>query len=280
MLDAFQAGLSWAIILNKREGFRDAFDGFDPERIARYTSRTVKQLLKNSDIVRNRQKVEATLGNARAFLAVRDEQSSFDRFIWDFVGGAPIQNRWRSMAEVPAQTAQHLVQRWAQGVHEDRRFHGTPDQQREKRDPRNARLEIAPGGPVEQHEGRLHHHAISSAVTKPPRRDRNGSVYSDAMVDHTATTSKRTGRSKKTRFDNIAATPSPCHAKSTIARCQDGTQAMGALRSAKAPRHSTGTKVMNDSNISHSLAWQAPSIPTDRTSARRFTLRQSAQSLP
>ncbi len=104
VLDAFQAGLSWAIILNKREGFRDAFDGFDPERIARYTSRTVKQLLKNSDIVRNRQKIEATLGNARAFLAVRDEQGSFDRFIWDFVGGAPIQNRWRSMAEVPAQT--------------------------------------------------------------------------------------------------------------------------------------------------------------------------------
>ena len=84
MLDAFQAGLSWAIILNKREGFRDAFDGFDPERIARYTSRTVKQLLKNSDIVRNRQKIEATLGNARAFLAIRDEQGSFDRFIWDF----------------------------------------------------------------------------------------------------------------------------------------------------------------------------------------------------
>jgi DNA-3-methyladenine glycosylase I len=106
VLDAFQAGLSWAIILRKREGFRAAFDGFDPERIARYSTRSVARLLRDERIVRNRQKVEATIGNARAFLAVQREAGSFDRYIWQFVGGRTVQNAWSSMRELPARSAQ------------------------------------------------------------------------------------------------------------------------------------------------------------------------------
>lgn len=106
VLDAFQAGLSWAIILRKREGFRAAFDGFDPERIARYTARSVTRLLGDAGIVRNRQKIEATIGNARAFLAVQKEVGSFDRYIWQFVGGRTRQNAWATRGDVPAKTAE------------------------------------------------------------------------------------------------------------------------------------------------------------------------------
>lgn len=104
VLDAFQAGLSWAIILRKREGFRAAFDGFDPELVARYTQRSVGRLLRDERIVRNRQKIEASIGNARAFLAVQREAGSFDRYVWQFVGGRTIQNAWRSMRELPAKS--------------------------------------------------------------------------------------------------------------------------------------------------------------------------------
>jgi DNA-3-methyladenine glycosylase I len=87
MLDGFQAGLSWRTILNKRENFRRAFDGFEPERIARYTKRKIERLVADSGIVRNRQKIEATIGNARAYLRLREEVGSFDTFLWQFVGG-------------------------------------------------------------------------------------------------------------------------------------------------------------------------------------------------
>ncbi len=103
-LDAFQAGLSWAIILDKREGFRRAFAGFDPARVARFTRRSVARLLGDAAIVRNRMKIEATIGNAKAFVALQEECGSVDRFVWQFVGGAPKQNRWTTQAEVPVTT--------------------------------------------------------------------------------------------------------------------------------------------------------------------------------
>ena len=104
VLDGFQAGLSWAIILKKREGFRKAFSGFDPEKVARYNKRTVERLLKDEGIVRNRMKVEAAIGNAKAFLKLQDELGSFDEFIWQFVGGETKQNRWRTLKQLPAKT--------------------------------------------------------------------------------------------------------------------------------------------------------------------------------
>jgi DNA-3-methyladenine glycosylase I len=106
VLDGFQAGLSWAIILKKREGFRKAFSGFDPEKVARYNKRTVARLLKDEGIVRNRMKVEASIGNAKAFLKLQDEVGSFDEFIWQFVDGETRQNRWRTLKQIPAKTKQ------------------------------------------------------------------------------------------------------------------------------------------------------------------------------
>jgi DNA-3-methyladenine glycosylase I len=106
VLDAFQAGLSWSTVLNKREHLRKAFDGFDPGRIARYTPRKVERLLGNAGIIRNRQKIEATIGNARQFLALQARESSFDAFIWQFVEGRTRQHRWRSLRQLPARTAQ------------------------------------------------------------------------------------------------------------------------------------------------------------------------------
>jgi DNA-3-methyladenine glycosylase I len=102
VLDAFQAGLSWSTILKKRERFRRAFHGFDPKRIARYGSRSVTRLLGDAGIVRNRQKIAATIGNARAFLAVQRRHGSFDAFVWGFVGGAPRQHAWKSLRQIPA----------------------------------------------------------------------------------------------------------------------------------------------------------------------------------
>lgn len=104
VLDAFQAGLSWATILRKRENFRKALDGFDPERIARYKQRSVERLMKDAGIVRNRMKIEACVSNAGNFLAVKKEFGSFDDFIWQFVDRATKQNTWRSMRTVPAKT--------------------------------------------------------------------------------------------------------------------------------------------------------------------------------
>ena len=106
ILEGAQAGLSWSTILNKRENYRNAFSEFDPEKIARYGARDVQRLLHNEGIVRNRLKIAAAIGNAKAFRAVRQDFGTFDAYLWRFVGGKPIQNRWRKMAEVPARTAE------------------------------------------------------------------------------------------------------------------------------------------------------------------------------
>ena len=106
ILEGAQAGLSWDTILHKRENYRAAFDGFDPERIARYDRRKTQQLLRNPGIVRNKLKVASAVGNAKAFLQVQKEFGSFDRYIWQFVGGKPRVNARKSMKQVPAQTAE------------------------------------------------------------------------------------------------------------------------------------------------------------------------------
>ncbi|MFD0868242.1 DNA-3-methyladenine glycosylase I [Paenibacillus residui] len=106
LLEGMQAGLSWLTILKKRENFRQALDGFNPERIAEYGQADIERLLNNPGIVRNRLKLEATTANARAFLKVQEEFGSFDRYIWGFVGGEPIINHWNAIQEVPASTAE------------------------------------------------------------------------------------------------------------------------------------------------------------------------------
>src|SRR6266436_9492258 len=97
VLDAAQAGLSWEIILRKREGFRAAFDGFDPEKVARYDARRVQRLLADPGIIRNRLKIESAIANARAFLQVQEECGSFASYIWQFVDGRPLVNHRRSL---------------------------------------------------------------------------------------------------------------------------------------------------------------------------------------
>jgi DNA-3-methyladenine glycosylase I len=104
VLEGAQAGLSWITILRKREAYRAAFAGFDPERVARFDAAKVAELLANPGIVRNRLKVESAIGNARAFLRVQEEFGSFDTYIWRFVDGRPIQNAWKHITEVPAHT--------------------------------------------------------------------------------------------------------------------------------------------------------------------------------
>jgi len=104
VLEGAQAGLSWSTILRKREGYREAFAGFDAEAVSRFGERDVARLLGNPGIVRNRAKIQAAIGNARVTLAVAEEQGSLDAHLWSFVGGAPIVGRWRSVAEVPAET--------------------------------------------------------------------------------------------------------------------------------------------------------------------------------
>ena len=101
VLDAFQAGLSWATILNKRENFRRAFAGFDPVRVARLNQRSVNRLMRDAGIVRNRAKIRSAINNAKAFLAVQEEHGSFDAFIWSFVGGRPIRNACRTLGDIP-----------------------------------------------------------------------------------------------------------------------------------------------------------------------------------
>ena len=103
-LEGAQAGLSWITILKKRDCYRRAFSGFDPGMIARYDSRKRQRLLANTGIVRNRLKIESTIKNARAFLAVQTEFGSFDRYIWQFVDGAPRQNSWTQMKQIPTNT--------------------------------------------------------------------------------------------------------------------------------------------------------------------------------
>ena len=106
VLEGAQAGLSWSTILKKRENYRKAFDRFRPEKIACYGARDVKRLLNDPGIVRNRLKIAATMQNAKIFGLVRKEFGSFDTYLWSFVGGKPIQNRWRRMADVPARTTE------------------------------------------------------------------------------------------------------------------------------------------------------------------------------
>ena len=109
VLDAFQAGLSWATILKKRENFRRALDDFEPTAVARYTRRKIGRLLTDDGIIRNRLKIESTVANATGFLRIQDEFGSFDEFIWQFVDGVPRQNRWRSLRQLPAKTPQSDV---------------------------------------------------------------------------------------------------------------------------------------------------------------------------
>jgi DNA-3-methyladenine glycosylase I len=104
ILEGAQAGLSWSTILAKRDEYRRAFDQFDPARVARYTSKRVAKLLGNAGIVRNRLKIESSITNAQAFLAVQEEHGSFDHYLWGFVDGAPVQNRWTRMAQLPTST--------------------------------------------------------------------------------------------------------------------------------------------------------------------------------
>jgi DNA-3-methyladenine glycosylase I len=106
ILEGAQAGLSWTTILKKRPNYRKAFDRFRAEKIARYGARDTKRLLADAGIVRNRLKIAATIENAKAFLALREEMETFDTYLWSFVGGKPIQNRWRKMAEVPTRIAE------------------------------------------------------------------------------------------------------------------------------------------------------------------------------
>ena len=105
-LEGAQAGLSWSTILRKRENYRRAFAGFDPKKVARFTASQTQKLLQDEGIVRNRLKIESTVTNARAFLEVQKEFGSFDRYVWRFVGGKPIQNSRRGTKDIPARTAE------------------------------------------------------------------------------------------------------------------------------------------------------------------------------
>ena len=117
LLDAFQAGLSWATILNRRDGFRKAFANFDPKAVARFSAKDEALLLKDPGIIRNRLKVKAAVNNAKAFLIIQKEFGSFDQFVWRFVNGKPIQHRFKSLKDIPARSpesdalSQELIQR-------------------------------------------------------------------------------------------------------------------------------------------------------------------------
>jgi len=106
VLEGAQAGLSWSVVLNKREGYRRAFSEFDPNKVARYTEKRVQKLLLDTGIIRNRQKIEAAVRNARAFLAIQEEFGSVETYSWRFVDGQPKVNRWKIMKQVPATSAE------------------------------------------------------------------------------------------------------------------------------------------------------------------------------
>jgi DNA-3-methyladenine glycosylase I len=106
ILEGAQAGLSWETILEKREGYREAFMGFDPRRVARFSQRQVALRLANPAIVRNQLKIRSAVTNAKAFLSVQKEHGSFDAYVWSFVGGEPRRNRWRQMSDIPTRTAE------------------------------------------------------------------------------------------------------------------------------------------------------------------------------
>lgn len=105
-LEGMQAGLSWITILRKRENFRKAFSNFDPEKVARYGEKEIERLLADAGIIRNRAKINAAIGNARAFLKTQEEFGTFEQYMWGFVGGKPIQNTWASLKDIPAKTAE------------------------------------------------------------------------------------------------------------------------------------------------------------------------------
>lgn len=109
VLEGAQAGLSWITILNKRENYRNAFDRFDPVRVARYDRKKIQKLLHDPGIVRNKLKIASTLENAKAFLRVKEEFGTFDRYIWQFVGGKPIVNHRKTLGQIPARTAESDV---------------------------------------------------------------------------------------------------------------------------------------------------------------------------
>ena len=109
LLEGAQAGLNWSTILRKREGYRKAFSGFDPRRVARYDRRKVERLLADPGIVRNRLKVASAVANASAFLAVQEEFGSFDAYVWRFVDGKPVRNRWKRLKDLPAMTGEAEV---------------------------------------------------------------------------------------------------------------------------------------------------------------------------
>jgi DNA-3-methyladenine glycosylase I len=104
VLESAQAGLSWSTILKKRENYRKAYRGFDPQIVARFGARDIERLLKDAGIVRNRLKIESSINNAKRFLEIREEFGSFDAYLWDFVGGSPVVNRRRTLSEIPAKT--------------------------------------------------------------------------------------------------------------------------------------------------------------------------------
>ena len=116
VLEGAQAGLSWYTILKKRDGYRRAFDGFDPERVARYDERKVKSLLQDPGIVRNRLKVNAAISNARAWLDLRESGVRFSDYLWDFTGGKPVVNAWRRLEDIPAATPASEAMSKAQGA--------------------------------------------------------------------------------------------------------------------------------------------------------------------
>jgi DNA-3-methyladenine glycosylase I len=105
-LEGAQAGLSWDTILRKRPRYREVFDGFDPEKVARYDKKKVRELLADAGIIRNRLKIDSTISNARSFLKIQEEFGTFDAYIWRFVDGRPKQNAWRAHKQVPARTAE------------------------------------------------------------------------------------------------------------------------------------------------------------------------------
>ena len=104
LLEGAQAGLSWLTVLRKREAYRKAFDGFDPQKIALYDQSKIIELINNEGIIRNRLKIESAIKNARAFLMIQEQMDSFDRYIWNFVDGQTIQNRFATLKEIPAET--------------------------------------------------------------------------------------------------------------------------------------------------------------------------------
>ena len=106
VLEGMQAGLSWRTVLHKRENFRRAFDRFDPRKVARYRAAKVRRLLQNAGIIRNRLKVEAAITNAQAFLRMQQRHGRFSRFMWDLIGGRPIQNAWTTLKELPCRTTE------------------------------------------------------------------------------------------------------------------------------------------------------------------------------